>query len=490
MAERKSSTPRPIWQPSWQRRLLRVGLMVAAVIALVALAATFLQRDQPPSRFVIATGPEGSASYLAAVNYQRIARENEFELDIVVVEDIEERLAMLLAGDVEVGFIPSGSAAGLETDELRTLASVYYEPIWIFYRRALSPDQAIDDLQELRGARVALGPGSIGTERLARLLFELNGITAENTTFVDLEPAAAVAGLRDGTLDAAFFAGAATEEVILPLLRDPSLDIIGLRRAETYATRYRFLTTLALPEGLIDLEANLPSEPKTLLSAVANVVIRHDLHPDLIRLMTIAVVETHERGGMFEQPLEFPRVSNNDFPVSREYLAYLEQIRNGESQLDNIFPFRIAALIDRIYLFAIPVLLLLIPVVLRGPGVYGSLMRRRLYSWYQLLRDIEKRTARMNAEQIEVTERALDEMERRLEEKFSISRGYLAGYYDLRMHIALVRATVHERRKEMANSGSSADGVVEPESEREPLTQESGNLPIDLQPITLTNPQD
>lgn len=459
MSTRKSSTPRPIWQPSWQQRLLRVGLIVAAVLALVALVATFLRQDKPPSRFTIATGPEGSASYLAAENYQRIARDNGFELDIVVSDEVEERLDMLLDGTAQAGFIPSGAATGLETDDLRTLASVYYEPVWIVYRRAIAPESAIDDLQELRGRRVALGPGSTSTKRLARLLFELNGISAENTTFVDLEPAAAVAGLRDGTLDAAFFVGAVTKEIILPLLSDPSLDIVSLRRAEAYATRYRFLTTLTLPEGLIDLEANLPSEEKTLLSAVANIVIRHNLHPDLIRLMTIAVVETHEPGGLFEKPLEFPRVSNNDLPVSREYLAYLEQIRNGESQLDNIFPFRIAALIDRIYLFAIPVLLLLIPVVLRGPGVYGSLMRRRLYSWYQLLRDIEKRTARMNLEQIEITERALDEMERRLEEKFSISRGYLAGYYDLRMHIALVRGQLHARRERMSAAEPSDAGL-------------------------------
>ncbi len=463
MSARKSSTPRPIWQRSWQQRLLRAGLVVAAVVAVVALVATLLQRDQPPSHFTIATGPPGSASYQAAENYQRIARENGFDLDIVVSDDVAERLAMLLDGTAQAGFIPSGAAAGLETDDLRTLASVYYEPVWVVYRRAIAPERAIDDLQALRGRRVALGPGSASTERLARFLFDLNGISEANTAFVDLAPEEAREGLRDGTLDAAFFTGAATEGVILPLLRDPALDVISFRRADAYTSRYRFLTTLTLPEGLIDLEANLPSEEKTLLSAVATVVIRDDLHPDLIRLMTIAVVETHEPGGLFERPLEFPRVSNNDLPVSHEYLAYLEQIRNGESQLDNIFPFRIAALIDRIYLFAIPVLLLLIPIVLRGPGVYGSLMRRRLYSWYQLLRDIEKRTARMNREQIEITERALDEMERRLEEKFSISRGYLAGYYDLRMHIALVRATVRARREEMAQAGSAGEGRGEAE---------------------------
>jgi hypothetical protein len=434
---------------------------VTAVVAVVALVAAFLRQDQPPARFTIVAGPEGSASHLAAENYQRIAGENGFTLDIIASNDVEERLEMLLAGEAQVGFIPSGAAAGLETDELRTLASVYYEPVWIIYRRDIAPSGAIDDLSELRGARIAPGPGNASTERLARLLLGLNGISEENTDFVAVDTDEAMARLRDGTLDVAFFVGAATEDIVLPLLRDPALDIISLRRAEAYATRFRFLSVLTLPEGLIDLEKNLPSQNKTLLSAVANVVIRADLHPDLIRLMTIAVVETHEPGGMFEKPFEFPRVSNTDLPVSREYLAYLEQIRNGESQLDNIFSFRVAALIDRIYLFAIPVLLLLIPILLRGPGVYSSLMRRRLYSWYQLLRDIEKRTARMNLEQIEITEQALDEMERRLEEKFSISRGYLAGYYDLRMHIALVRAKVRERRVQMEMEGEAADGAAQ-----------------------------
>lgn len=436
------------WKTSWPRRLLRPALVLAAVVALVVLLVRLLQSDQPPTSFAIATGPAGSASHLAAENYRRIAQENGFELTIVPVEDVAERLELLLAGEVQAGFVPGGAAAGIATDELRNLASVYYEPLWIVYRRALAHGGPIDDLRQLRDKRIALGPDSIGTESLARQLLALNGITDDNALFVDVETDEAIARLSDGSLDVAFFVGAATEELMLSLLRDPSLDIVSVRRAEVYVNRYRFLTTLTLPEGMIDLEQNLPAEDKQLLSVVANVVIRDDLHPDLIRLMTIALVETHEPGGLFEKPFEFPAVLNTDLPFSREHLAYLEQIRSGESQLDNLFPFRIASLIDRLYLFVLPILLILIPVLLRGPTVYSVFMRRRLYYWYVLLRDIEKRTTRMNADQIEVAEQALNEMERLLAQKFSISRGYLAGYYDLRMHIALVRGKLEERRAE------------------------------------------
>lgn len=452
------------WKLPWTQRLLGPTLIVVAVVALAGVVVELLRRDQPPSTFTIATGPAGSASYLAAENYRRIARDSGFDLEIVTSEDIQLRIDLLLAGEAQAGFIPSGAGAGLESDELRTLASVYYEPLWIFYRREIAPAGSIDDLHSLAGKRIALGPGSINTERLARLLLDLNGISEADADFVDLSQSEAVAALRNGRLDVAFFAGAATEDLVLPLLRDPSLDVVTVRRAAAYTSRFHFLTALTLPEGVIDLEANLPLEDKQLLSAVANVVIRHDLHPDLIRLMTIALVETHESGGLLEKPFEFPNVNNTDFPISREYLAYLEQIRSGESQLDNLLPFRLAALIDRIYLFVIPAFLILVPILLRSPTVYSALMRRRLYTWYQLLRDIERRATRMSLEEIEVAEQALNEMERQLEERFSISRVYLAGYYDLRMHIALVREKLRKRQEAKRRVSSSQPGGGEADS--------------------------
>ncbi len=447
--------PESLLHRSWKRRLLSWGLILAALILFVSALIVLLQRDQPPTRFTIVTGMEDSASYAAALNYQRIAAENGFELVIVQVEDVVERLTMMESDQAQVGIVPGGAAEGLNIDGLETLASVYYEPIWIFYRMALAPNGPITDLRDLRGMRIAPGPGNISTERLARLLLDLNGLDGA-VTLVDVERSEVVEMLQNGELDAVFLNGSVTEDAVSALLADPALDLVNLRRAGAYTSRFRFLTTLILPEGVIDFENNLPPEDERLLSAIANVVVRGDLHPDLIRLLTTAVVNTHEAGGLFEAPYEFPNLRWTDLPLNREYQAYLQQIQNGESQLDNLLPFRLAALIDRIYLFAIPVLLFLIPVLTRSPIIYGALMRRRLFGWYQLLRDIEKRTANMNREQIEVTEQALDEMERRLEEKFSISRGYLAGYYDLRMHIALVREHLQTRREKMAAEEADA----------------------------------
>lgn len=51
----------------------------------------------------------------------------------------------------------------------------------------------------------------------------------------------------------------------------------------------------------------------------------------------------------------------------------------------------------------------------------------------------------MNLEDIAIAVQALDETERQLEERFSVSRAYLAGYIDLRMRVALIREKLRRR---------------------------------------------
>jgi TRAP-type uncharacterized transport system substrate-binding protein len=60
----------------------------------------------------------------------------------------------------------------VDTRDLVSLGSVFYEPIAIFYRAA----KVIDRLSELKGRRVAIGPEGSGTRFLALALLKANGI--------------------------------------------------------------------------------------------------------------------------------------------------------------------------------------------------------------------------------------------------------------------------------------------------------------------------
>ena len=91
---------------------------------------------------------------------------------------------------------------------------------------------------------------------------------------------------------------------------------MSLVLAEGYAKRHDFLTVLGLPAGTMDPANIKPEQDTALIATVANLVVRTDFHPDLLRLMTIAIVAVHSEGGILEGFREFPNFDHADLPVS------------------------------------------------------------------------------------------------------------------------------------------------------------------------------
>jgi TRAP-type uncharacterized transport system substrate-binding protein len=106
------------------------------------------------------------------------------------------------------------------------LASLYYEPLWIFYRDS----GTLSQLNDLQGKRIAVGPPGSGTRALVDHLFAANGLTVANgvgrgnTEIVGLGGNEALEALRAGKVDAALFVGGAQTPLILQALRDPGRD--------------------------------------------------------------------------------------------------------------------------------------------------------------------------------------------------------------------------------------------------------------------------
>ena len=71
------------------------------------------------------------------------------------------------------------------------IASLYYEPLWIFVRRG----EPIDALAALAGKRVSMGMPGSGTNALATPLLAASGVTAANATLLRV-PTDQRAGVR------------------------------------------------------------------------------------------------------------------------------------------------------------------------------------------------------------------------------------------------------------------------------------------------------
>ncbi len=162
--------------------------------------------------------------------------------------------------------------------------------------------------------------------------------------------------------------------------------------------------------------------------------------------MTIAIVETHEKGGLFEQRFEFPNFQYTDLPIGKEELAYVERIKSGESTLDNYLPFWAAALIDRYLLFVVPIAILFIPLLGRSTWLVTFYNRRKITRWYRVMRDIDVRMAGMNLEQIDAAISTVDGIESQLRESLRVTEVWMPDFYGLMEHIELFQARLQKQR--------------------------------------------
>ena len=129
------------------------AIIAAVLLALVALAAVIIIAAQPPRAFTILTGREGAGYFRAAQEYRRIAAARGYDLTIRPTSGSVETLRLLEAGEAAIGFVQGGVTAGADPTELSTLAGVFYEPVWIFYRRDFA-DEPLIHLYELEGGRI------------------------------------------------------------------------------------------------------------------------------------------------------------------------------------------------------------------------------------------------------------------------------------------------------------------------------------------------
>lgn len=422
----------------------------AVLLALAVLAAAIIINALPPREFTILTGREGAGYYRAAQAYRQFAADRGYVLNIRPTSGSVETLALLESGEAAIGFVQGGVTAEADPAQLSTLAGVFYEPVWVFYRRDFSNGRPLVHLHELEGGRINIGEPGSGVSDLALPLLEANGVTEGNSTFLTLPADDAAAELREGRLDAALFVVSANSDTVRNLARDPSVALMDVERAAAYRDRFPFLTTLVLPAGAFDLRLGIPEEDKRLIATAANLVVRDDFHPELVRLMTLAAIETHEDGGLFEGRFEFPNYDHADLPIDREERGYLERAKNGvPTPLDRL-PYWVTALTERYLLFLIPLLVLGLLLLARRAVLFGLYNRRKLSRWYDILRRIDLRAPRMTEQEIDECREVLDGIEQEVLEQGILSESRRAEYHDLRSHIELVEERLERRRRVLA----------------------------------------
>jgi len=423
------------------RYLVKPAAAVAVVLIAVFALTQSVLAPVPPRSVRIATGAPDGAYAATGARYREIFRRHGVALQVVHTSGSGENAKLLAAPPptgVDLAFMQGGSAPALEASgaQIEALVSVFFEPLWVFVRSALP----VRRLPDLAGRPVATGAEGSGTRALALELLRANGVPATGPTMVAAGGREAMQALLDGRVDAAFFVSARPLPPLEPLFRSPAVRLLPIERADAYVRRYRYLSRLVVPEGMLDLAADLPRKDTVVLAAAAAVVARRDLHPVVRDLAVLAAMEVHAGGDAFAEPGTFPSQQFLDLEPDRAAARFL---RSGPSFLQRRLPLWIAAWIERLVLLLLPLLALLIPVIRFAPAIYRWQVQRRLHRRYRQLRAIEARAraATTTAEERRALGAELDALEADVA-ALAIPIGYSDALYHLRTHVEMARRTL------------------------------------------------
>jgi TRAP-type uncharacterized transport system substrate-binding protein len=416
--------------------LVTVAPMFLLLVGLGVLAY-WLVDPTPPKVVTLSAGQENSSYERFARRYAEKLKKQGIDVRIKTSQGAQENLQRLhdeKAG-VDIAFVQSGSADPDNVEGLKSLGSLFTEPLWLFYRDT----RHIASIPQLKGLKVNIGTEGSGVPRMVRKLLELNGLAPTDLKLSDLENTPATVELLEGRIDALVFSSAPNEPLIQMLLQTPGIKLFDFKQAQAYARRFPAMTGVTLPRGIVDLGRDVPARDYQLIGPTAMLVAREDLHPALVALFVQAATEIHGGAGWFRRRGEFPNAGSSDIPLARDAEKFY---RGGPPFMQRYLPFWLANLFERMWVVIVALGALLLPLTRILPPLYVWRVRSRVFRWYGELRTVELKIEDVPPSERETVFREqlarLNQIENRVNQ-VSVPLSFADELYGLRSHINFVR---------------------------------------------------
>ena len=188
-----------------------------------------------------------------------------------------------------------------------------------------------------------------------------------------------------------------------------------------------------------DIDRNIPANDVPLIGTPTKVLVRGDLHPEIVQLLLQTMVEVHGGRQIFQRSGEFPNSTDTEYPVAP---AAIDFYKNGPSFMQRHVPLWLSVHAQRAIAVLVTAIALGLPTVRLLPVAYNWITRRRLFYWYAQLKALEASFDAGPMDQHLAEKQADIE---RIEEAVShirIPLTFSDQVYNLRSHIDIVRRKI------------------------------------------------
>ena len=419
---------------------LAVGIAFLILVAIL-FSTLWVLVPPPPRSIELATGFSTGLYQKFGERLQSELAQQGVSMKLRTTGGTGDNLALLADENSGVDFamVQGGVADLSKYPNLVSIAGVFYEPVWVWYRESSFKNEAggLGLLGQLKGKRVSIGNDGSGTLTLATQLLDASGLSASDFHAEKLKPLDALEKFKKGELDAIFIVSAAEAPILQKFYETPGIRLMSFEQADAYVHLFPFLSKVTVPRGVVSIAYDLPRQDIQVLAATATLVGKDDVSPALVTLLLGDTYDILKTYSYLQKPGEFPSGTGLDFPLHVDAEIYL---KDGPSFLHRHLPFWTAVWIGRFAKIVIPLLVILIPLFTYIPAAKNFFLRLKLSRVYEELKIIER-----NASIPELKEKNykdLADIERRVG-NIKVSMLDAKELYDLKGHVGEVRGRLN-----------------------------------------------
>ena len=421
-------------------------MMVLTLGIISAMAATVtILFPAAPTKISMAVGLPGSAAFFYAQRYKEKFAASGVTLDLIPTTGGVDSLNMISDANsrVRIALITGGVMDKNTHSDIASLGSAYNAGIWIFTREGA---EDVQTLSQFKGKRIAAGPERSATREIATRILAQFGVTPRNANFLAIPTKDVYAAWVRGEIDVVWAVGGPSGELTPRFLRDASARIVSFPMADAFVQINPHLVKLPLRKGIIDFEAIIPSDDVTILGTQARVLVRKDIHPEMVSLLLQVMSSEHSGATVLQKAGEFPRGIDIEFPIADGVIDFY---KNGPSYFQRHLPLWLTPYVQRSLALLIALLALLLPALNYGPRTYRWIIRQRFIGAYRRLRfvDTGMKTA-TTTDEVSKLQNEIETLDREVA-RLNIPNRQSDLHFGFKVHVNLVRTRLASRLAEI-----------------------------------------
>jgi hypothetical protein len=424
-----------------RRQICRALAALAVSVGIVSLALIYFI-PAPPSKVVMATAFKGASFEYYGRQYREVFARFGIDLELRETAGAIENVKLLQdpGSDVQIAFVTGGVSDSKRAPDVLSLGTVYTQPFWLFY----SSHEQFDRLSQLKGKRIAVGPVGSATRQNAEQILGKGGVNAETATLLPFAGSAAYRALKDNQVDAVWIIGVPEATAVQSFLRDPDVRPLSFPMVEAFTRIFPDLALMTLPQGVIDIDRVIPPHDLQLIGTTSKVLIRSDLHPEVVQLLLQTMKEVHGGSDLFHRNGVYPNGADSEYTVAPTAIDFY---KDGPSFMQRHLPLWLSVHVHRAIAVLITGLAIGFPAFRFLPQGYNWITRRRLFYWYAQLKALEVSFDASPADKSLADRQAEIERIEDAVSKIRFPLTFSDQVYNLRSHIDIVRRKIASRSR-------------------------------------------